>query len=122
MAVIQPTITNVGRMDGSCKLAVWVLASGDTAAALEVPDLADKSLHAYGTFGGGTVTLLGANNKTQANGIGLRAPDSTAISFTSDGLKQVLENANQVWPVLTGGAAGSVTCALLVKQNNPLRT
>lgn len=122
MAAINPTLKAVGRKDGSCVLATWVLTPGDTAVPIDLPDLADKSFHAYGTWGGGTITLLGANNGTGSNGVGLRSPDSVAISFTSDSLKQVLENAQQVWPVLTGGAASSITCALLVKQNNALRT
>lgn len=122
MAAIKPTIVAVGRRDNSALMISWLaVTENDTCNIADVPDLADKSIHVSGTFGGATVTLLGSNNSFATTGVGLRGPDSVAISFTSEGLKQVLENTGQIKPVAAGGTAQSLNIYVLAKQSNPLR-
>jgi hypothetical protein len=94
----------------------------DTIVAAEYPDLSDKTVHVYGTFGGATVTIEGSNNGG-ASFTGLNDPSSTAISITAEKMKQILENPQQIRPTFTGGGGTqSLSVAMLIKQNNPLRT
>jgi hypothetical protein len=121
MAAIKPTYRNVGRGDGSCQLVVWTpVTENDTCVAAELPDLADKSVHVYGTFGGATVAVQGSNNDGTSFAA-LNDPSSTVIAINSEKIKQVLENTQQIRPAATGGASQSLSIAMLIKQTNPLR-
>lgn len=74
----------------------------------------DKCLHVYGTWGGATVTFEGSNEDTPANQAGLTDPTQTAISMTSNSIKQVLENPLYVRPKITGGDGTTSLTARLV--------
>lgn len=122
MAAIKPTITTIGRGDGSCVMVLWTpVTEADTCVPFEAPDLTDKSVHVYGTFGGSSTAIHGSNNGGTSFAA-LNDPSSTAIAITTEKIKAVLENTQQIKPVITGGAAQSLSVAVLVKQNNPLRT
>ena len=123
MATIKPTVTDVsGSGDGSALLVVWSpLTEADVCQAVQFPKHSDKSIHVSGTFGGATVTVNGANNSFATAGIGLRDPSSTAISFTAEGLKTILENTQQVKPIAAGGAGQSLTISILFHFSNPAR-
>lgn len=122
MAAIAPVIRDVSpRGDESVYQVVWgPIAAGDTCNPVSYPKLNDVSIQAEGTFGGGTITLGGSNDGV--NYEGLRGPDSVAISFTSAGLKAVLEHTLYTRPILTGGAAAAVTVSMLFHFANPMRT
>ena len=121
MAVIKPTIVQVGRRDESCFLVTWTpVTQADTCAPIELPDLPDKSVHVFGTFGGASVAVNGSNN-SGASFAALRSPDSVTIAITTETIKAILENTQQVVPAATGGTAQSLSISMLCKQNNPLR-
>lgn len=122
MAAIKPTLTTVGRKDGSCYLVTWTpVTEADTCVPADFPDLADKSIHVAGTFGGASVALFGANNDFATAGAALRDPSSTVIAITAETVKQVLENPKQIKPVATGGTGQSLSIYILAKQSQPLR-
>lgn len=123
MAAIKPTLTTVGRKDGSCYMVAWLaVTEADTCVAMDFPDLADKSIHVSGTFGGATVTVLGSNNDFATAGGALRGPDSVALSMAVETVKQILENPKQIKPVAAGGTGQSLNIYILAKQSQPLRT
>lgn len=123
MAVINPTLITVGRKDGSCFLVSWLaVTEADTCGPMDFPDLADKTVHVAGTFGGASVAIFGANNNFATAGAALRGPDSVAIAITAETVKQILENPKQIKPVPTGGTAQSLNIYILAKQSQPLRT
>lgn len=122
MATIKPTITTLGRGDGSCVMLLWTpVTEADVCAAAEFPDLSDKSIHVYGTFGGSSTAIHGSNNGGSSFAA-LNDPSSTVIAITTEKIKQILENTQQIKPVITGGTGQTLSVAVLVKQNNPLRT
>ena len=81
------------------------MLQGDDGSWLLLSHYNDKSVHVFGTFGGATVTLQGSNESTPTSGnaVGLNDPTQTTLSFTSKGLKQVLENPLYFRPLVTGG-------------------
>lgn len=91
------------------------LGQGDDGSWYMLGHYSDKCLHVYGTFGGATVTIQGSNqDSTPTSGLGLTDPTQTAISMTSEGMKQVLENPLFIRPKITGGDGTTSLTARLV--------
>lgn len=123
MAAIKPTLVTVGRKDGSCYLVTWTpVTEADTCVPMDFPDLADKSVHVAGTFGGSSTAIFGSNNDFATAGAALRGPDSVVLAMTAETVKQILENPKQIKPVITGGTGQSLSVYILCKQSQPLRT
>jgi hypothetical protein len=122
MATIAPTVLDVSKkQNGGCLLVTWAsIANADTVTPIDMAEYGDKSVQVDGTFGGTSVGLQGSNDGT--NYYALRDPSSTAIAITAAGSKAVLENTRYVKPVLTGGAASTITVTLLCRLAQPLRT
>lgn len=122
MAVIKPTVRDVSPSgDGAALLYTWTpVTEADTCAPIATPKHSDKSIHAYGTFGGASVALHGSNNDG-ATFAALNTPASAAIALIADSIKAVLENTQQVKPVITGGTAQILSVGLLVHFSNPAR-
>lgn len=84
------------------------LLNTDDGEWVTVPFPADKSWHAFGTWGtGGTVTIQGTNETgAPANGQTLHDPAGAALTLTDAAgsrLKQALEAAYAFRPVVTAG-------------------
>lgn len=118
MAVIAPTITQLETLYGHAHLVTWgPFTQADTFTAYPNPGSADRSVHAFGTWGGATLTFKGSNEAgTPTALIGLHDPSGTAISFTADNLAQVSEVTNWITPAISGGAATSLTVAMVVRR------
>ena len=113
MPVINDTSTEVNTLYGKASLATWTaLATSDTGKPVVGVGLSDRSFQASGTFGGATVVLQGSNNGT--DWVTLTDPAGAAVSFTSAGLKQVLQVTKYMRPSVSGGAAVSINCDLLL--------
>ena len=121
MATITPTITAVGRGDGSTLQIVWTpVTESDTCAPISFPEMSDKSIQVLGTFGGCSVAMNGSNDGTTY--AALRDPSSTTIAISAAGIKAVLENTMFLQPSPSGGSGQSITINMLVHLTNPLRT
>lgn len=113
MAVVNDTSTEVSTLYGKGSLATWTaLTTGDTGKPVSGVGLSDRSVQFTGTFGGATVVLEGSNDGT--NWVTLTDPAGVALSFTSAGLKQVLQITRYTRPNVSGGAAVAINCNLLV--------
>ena len=101
---------------GGCQQHVWALVSADaTGDVVEVPGAADKCVQFSGTWGGATAVLQGSND----NGTWFslhNASDGSALSFTADGLAQVIENPRYIRPKLTVAGAGATVTATLLSR------
>jgi len=103
---------------GLVSLYTWTLTTADdTGDAVVIPSDADKSIHVFGTFGSGTVTLQGSNEIGTPTDWGtLHAPDGGNLAFTAGGLEGVSENCLQYRPVLSGSTAATVTVILMTRR------
>jgi hypothetical protein len=101
-------------------LVEWTgLVNGDTGEWIRVPQFADKTFHAYGTFGvGGNVQIEGSNedapNVAGTNAGPLNDPGGSPINITAaNEIEAVLENPLWVRPKVT---AGDGTTSLTVRM------
>lgn len=86
----------------ACIIGWTGLLNGDTGAAVELVDYADKTVTITGTFGsGGTIVLQGSNDGT--NWFSLTDPQANAISKTSAAMEIVLEGPRYIRPNVTAG-------------------
>ena len=83
------------------------------------PSFADKTVHVTGTFGGATVTIEGSNDGT--NFVTLNDAGGSALSFTSAGLKTILENPLEIRPKTAGGSGTDVDVIIIARGTLQLR-
>jgi hypothetical protein len=101
----------------SVATAKWVLNDGDVGLPISLTDWADRSVQVDGTFGGGTVTVEGSNDGT--NWFTLRDPQGTSLSFTSAGLKQIMETTLFMRANLTSGTTVTVNITVCARMGAP---
>jgi len=121
MATIVPTVLDISpRQDGSVFRVIWAsVTQADTCQQVQFPQYADKTIQVAGTFGGTSVAVNGTIDGT--NFAALTDQSGTTIAITTAGIKQVLQNAYQIQPALTGGAGVSLTISMIFRLSNPLR-
>lgn len=90
------------------------LATGDDGAAYATNGK-EKSVQVTGTFGGGTVAMQGSNDGTNWVALNDIAVIANPCSFTSTGLKGILQMPKYVRPVVTGGTASAIIVTLFDK-------
>lgn len=121
MATIKPTVTAVGVGNNAAQLVIWTpVTEADTCAPVSFPDLTDRSVHAYGTFGSATVAVHGSNNNG-VSFVALNDPGGTVIGITSEKIKAILENSQQIKPVMSGGSSQALSVAILFHLSQALR-
>lgn len=82
----------------------WELRAGDTALPLVCPRFNDKSVHMFGTWGGGSITMQGGNDPDQAQFDDIYDFEGTVITQTAARKPWIiLPNLYTIKPVLTGG-------------------
>jgi hypothetical protein len=102
MAERASTRTDLKTGVPACIIGWTGLLNGDTGAAVEMVDYADKTVTITGTFGtGGSVTLQGSNDGT--NWFALTDPQANAITKTAAGMEAVLEAPRYIQPSVTAG-------------------
>lgn len=84
-------------------LTTWnACANGDVGSPYEIGNEVDNCFSVDGTFGvGGSITLTGSNDGTHY--YTLHDPNGNALTFTSAGLKQVIETPRYLQPSVTAG-------------------
>lgn len=117
MAIINPTLNRSVQGQQAVALATWVMGDADQGTAIEMTDFADRSVQVEGTFGAATVVIQGSNDGT--NWQTLRDPQGVALSFTTAGLKQVLETTRFIRPSSSGGTGTAATVTMLMRKNDP---
>lgn len=102
-----PTVTNI---DTRTKRIQWVLTTADPIGT-PYPyscNFPDKSVHTHGTWGGATCVIQGSNEGTAPADLHtLTDPSPAALSFTGNGLKQILENTIYIGPTLSVTGTGA---------------
>ncbi len=103
---------------GAVRIWKWTLTDGETGDAIIVPEKADVSIQAYGTWSGGpTLTIQGSliPDSTIDQFFGAKDGSNTLISLTGDGGAFVLENFYRMRPKITGGSSSSINIYMLLK-------
>lgn len=108
--------------DGSVILAQWTLTGTDSSAPFPFSSWADKSIQVGttgDTFNAGTIIVEGSNDGG-TSWYQLDNPQGTGLSFTSAGLKQILEITGLI-RARASVAVTSVNVYLLVRRQSSLR-
>lgn len=114
MATIIETKLDVSdKGDGSALAVVWTpLTNADTCRAFQAPAYSARSIQASGTFGSATVVLNGSNTGT--NFFGLNNLAGSAVSITSEAIKQCQDTVRYYQPAFSGGdGTQSLTVTML---------
>lgn len=110
MATVLSTLVPTPR--SRIQLRSWVLTATDDGGWVEMSALQDRTVHLFGTWGGGTISIEGSNEAAPVAGAGnsiiLRDPAGNALTFTANGLKAILELPRWIRPRATSGVT-SVT-------------
>lgn len=98
------------------ELVTWAsVGESDTFERYEFKEVVSEiSVHAYGTFGGATLTFKGANY--DADGVTLQQMDSTSAQCTAEDLLSILDRPLFITPTHSGGSSESVTIKMLVRK------
>lgn len=119
-----PSSTNsaLSTGDGSLQLITWNLTTANPdGAPVSIPEWADRTWQATGTFSTAVLNLQGSNDG--ANWFNLsNAAGGAAISLMAPGGASTIELPLYVRPNLTTpGAAAAIIVTLLARRANPLR-
>lgn len=113
-----------GSNDGSVSIYTWspLTTTNTDGAAIGAIQFADRSVQVSGTFGaGGSLSIQGSNDGS--NWFTLNNAQGTAATFTSAGLKQVVELPRYIRPFVSAGdGTTSLTVVMVARRQNPLRT
>lgn len=109
MALISPTYPKIaGTFNNEALLVLWATAlSGSTFKAFENPGYRDRTVQVEGSFFGTSISIEGSNDGTNYHT--LNDPSGNPLTFTSAGIKQVLELTRWIRPAMTGGDSGGTT-------------
>lgn len=114
MAVIPDNTESEGSSDDRVYISTWTIASGDTCEPVFKPATRDRCVQVFGTFGGATVTIEGSNEVDHYSA--LKELLGGAASFTTAGIKQLLEIPLRVKPVISGGGATTSLTVIIVQR------
>jgi len=117
------SIKQIGNQDGSVLLAEWlnITEADTTLPEIQYPEYGDRSVHIWGTFGGGTLSMVGRNSLSGSQ-IVLVDPQGNAINATSEKLEQLLELTQFVAPKIAGATGASLNVAMVLRRSNSMRT
>jgi hypothetical protein len=117
------SVKQISQQDGSVLVAEWLnITEADTSLPeIEMAEYGDRSVHIWGTFGGGTLSMVGRNSQS-ANQIVLVDPQGNAINATTEKLEQLLELTRFACPKIAGATGASVNVAMVLRRANSMRT
>lgn len=120
MATVTPSAA-VPSPDTAPGVRVWTWAlttANADGAPLDLTAFPDKTVHIFGTFGSGTLTMQGSNDGSDWQSV--RDPQGNAIAKTASYLGAILENPRYLRPNLTGSTGATVTVILVARGVLPL--
>jgi hypothetical protein len=114
MATPESTFERIKQFAESSIVRSWTLpAVGDTGIAVQNPTFSDRSVQVSTlTWGGSTVTIEGSNDGLTY--FTLTDQAGAALTFTSSGLRQILQVCRYIRPKATGGTGTSFKIDLLM--------
>lgn len=110
------TIPGVQNNALAASTTIWTnLATGDTGSPVSTHGK-KMTVQVTGTFAGATVTIEGSNDGTNFVSLNDEAVIANPCSFTSAGLKGVLQMPKYIRPNVTAGAGTGLIVTLFNKE------
>ncbi len=106
-----PTVETGFAPFNDMQIVTWILTTADNVGDFfEFPRFFDKTVHVFGTFGGGTVDFIGSNEPgTPSNGVAMEDMDANPAQATANALLVLKEVPRKVSAQITGSAGATVT-------------
>lgn len=102
-------------LSGQTRIYKWTLTTADpTGRAIIVGMRGDGSVQAFGTFGGGTVTLDLSLCLTEEYYFAAKDYGGTLIALTADGGMDIKQRTYRLRPKITGSTGATVTVLVLL--------
>lgn len=125
MATVNPTVKRVGSGDGSViEYSYAITTANADGAPLEVPEWADVTWVARGTWGGATLKIQGSDDGTNfVTAAGLsNAAGGAEASASADKIFTTIERPRYIRPILTTvGAGATITVVALCRRGQNIR-
>lgn len=126
MAVIIPRFEPIVGPNGGedALVIIWgPIGDADTCAAVQRPDLADRSVQVEGTFAAATITFQGSNDATTGDGLtgnfrALRDPSGSTLTFSAADIRQTMEATRWIRPATVGGSGSAVTVTVSARRSH----
>ena len=118
MATITAVVTEGPNGYNNLEQVLWpsLTETNNDGSAISNPQNSDRSVHAWGTFGGTSIALQGSNELSPVNWVPVNDPSGTAITFTTAGSAQIAENMLHYRVLLTGGTSTTVNVVMLSRR------
>jgi hypothetical protein len=98
-------------------IATWTGAGDtDTLAPVSLPQRADRTIQAFGTFGGATISMMGSNDGTHYAFLNDAFGNQIGITAAANGLKQITESSLWVQPATANGSGSSLTVIMTFRR------
>lgn len=99
------------------------LKNGDTSEPIELAEFQDRSVQVFGAFGaGGSVAVEGSNDGVNYAPL-TNASGGLALTFTTAGLKQILEASRWVrLKVTAGDGSTNINASVFMRRASSIRT
>lgn len=123
MASVSPQFSrDIGTRDASVVLLSWALSTANTdGLPFEMPEWADRTWQAVGSWGGATLSLQGSNDGSNWFVLS-NAAGGTAATLSANGGLASIELPRYVRPNLTTpGSGATVTVSLCARRATPMR-
>jgi hypothetical protein len=115
MAVVSAETEEIALSDDRVFVTTWTgIASGDTCEAVRRGAVRDRCVQVTGTFGAATIAIQGSNDSE--NYAALKDTLGNALSFTSAGIKQVLEIPLYIKPTISGSGGTGLTIVMVQRR------
>lgn len=118
--MISPELKN-GGVNAVISVSWFNVPLDEDGAYIELPNHSDKTVHCFGTFGGGSITLYGSNDTrvvtdlANASWVALKDIQGNVITMNAAGMAFIPDNPRYIKVRTTGGdgttAISAVICA-----------
>lgn len=100
------------------QVVTWVLTTADNVGDFfTFPRFFDKTVHVFGTFGGGAVDFIGSNEPgAPTNGVAMEDMDANPAQATGNALLVLKEVPRQMRPQLIGSTGATVTVIVVGRR------
>ena len=107
------TYTKTDPQPGKKQVITWAnVTESDTFVAFTFQEMPqDISIEVDGTFGGASVTMLGANSTAA---VALTAMDGSTAAWTADAIFSILQRPGSLTPTAAGGSSQSLTVTMIL--------
>lgn len=125
MATVSPTVNRLaGSGDGSVITYSYTITTANAdGAPIPMPEWADVTVIARGTWGGATLKVQGSDDGTNFVTTGLsNAAGGTEFSASADKVATLIERPPYIRPILTtAGSGATLTVVVSVRRAQPIR-